>query len=292
MKGPGLMINATAKRAHVNGISMRYLDWSGPADPAAPPAVILHGVLQRSEGMANLASHLARRVRVVVPDLRGRGGTDRAPDGYDPATMATDVAELIQTLDLGPCMVIGRIHGGIVAYHLAANHPGCVRGLVIGSTLPEVDATRAAQTLEGIRRLPRGFDSMDDAIVFYQQQLGLSEERARHDIPHDLQWDGDRLTWRHDLDVIERIERASSPRSDWEVVSRVKQPTLMLHGQRGPIDEEVCQKFCDAISGCTIQTVIGAGRDVFLGPGSEQTFGAIDAFLLRLTAPRQTALAS
>jgi hypothetical protein len=34
---------------------------------------------------------------------------------------------------------------------------------------------------------------------------------------------------------------------------------------------------------CEVQTVFGAGSDVYLGPGSEQSRGAIDMFLLRLS---------
>ena len=266
-----------------NGIRLRYLAWPGPTPPRYPPVVLLHGVLQSAEGMANLAAHLARHGPVVVPDLRGRGGSDQPAAGYDPATMADDVAALVETLALDRPVVIGRLHGGLVGYHLAARRPDLVRGLVLGDTAPEVDPVRADRALGAVRGLPPRFDSLDDALAYYRDVLRLSEARARNDIPHDLVPEPDGgYRWRHNLAVVERIEAASLPRADWDVVAEVRCPTLLLRGQRGEVPRPMAEKFCDTIRGCQVQTVLGARHDVFLGPGCEQSFAAVDLFLLRL----------
>ena len=272
--------------ARVNGIRLAYRTWTGPATPRYPAVVLLHGLLQSGEGMANLAAHLARNGPVVVPDLRGRGESDQPEGpaaGYDPATMADDVAALIETLGLDRPVAIGRLHGGLVAYHLAARRPDLVRGVVLGDTAPEVDAGRAERAMATVRALPHGFASMDEATTFYRDRLGLPEARARHDIPHDLVDDGaGGYRWRHNLAVVERIEAAAMPRADWDVLARVRCPALLLRGQRGEVPPPMAARFCETLSGCRVQTVLGARHDVFLGPGAEQAFGAIDLFLLRL----------
>jgi len=131
--------------------------------------------------------------------------------------------------------------------------------------------------------LPERFASEDEALVFYQDRLGLSEARARHDLPHDLYaGDDGGLRWRHDRAVVVRIEAASLPRADWDVLARATCPTLLLRGQRGEVPRAMADRFCDVIAGCQVQTVLGARHDVFLGPGSEQAFGALDLFLMRL----------
>lgn len=273
----------TEGEVRVNGIRLRYLDWSGPANPTFPPTVLLHGLLQTKEGMANLASHLARRGRVVVPDLRGRGSSDQPESGYDPATMADDVAGLIDAVGLDRPVVLGRLHGGLIAYHLAARWPDSVRGLILGDTAPEVDQERAKRALAVVRGLPPRFSSMDEALGFYQGTLRLSEARARHDIPHDLTPDeAGGYRWCHNLALVEQIEVASMPRADWDVIAQVRCPTLLLRGQRGEVPREMADRFCQTIQGCQVQTVLGARHDVFLGPGCEQTFGAVDLFLMRL----------
>ncbi len=267
--------------ARVNGIRLAYSHWRGPARPRFPPTVVLHGLLQSSEGMANLAAHLARGGPVLVPDLRGRGESDQPVTGYDPATMAEDVAALIVDRHLDRPVVIGRVHGGLIAYHLAARHPDLVRGVVLGDTSPEVDERRAARTM--VHALPSHFASLEEAQTFYEEGLRVSAARARHDIPHDLVSDNaGGYHWRHNLEIIERIETASMPRSDWEVVKGIRCPALLLRGQRGEVAPEVAQRFRDLVEQCRVQTILGARHDVFLGPGAEQALGAIDLFLLRL----------
>jgi hypothetical protein len=48
---------------------------------------------------------------------------------------------------------------------------------------------------------------------------------------------------------------------------------------------EMAERVCQTITRerCRVQTVIGCGHDVFLGPGCEQSFGAIDLFLMGLS---------
>ena len=276
-------LQSVRRTVQAGGLRMSVLDWTGPEQHLNPPTVILHGALQTAEGMANLASHLARRGRVVVPDLRGRGDTAQPEDGYDPGTMAADVAAMIASLGLDRPVVIGRLHGGLVAYHLAAEHPETLSGLIIGDTPPEVTDGRAQQLIEATRSLPRTFSTLEDAYAFYQHVLGLPFERALHDIPFDLKRSSAGYTWRHNLDLVARIEEAALPRSDWDVLAKVQVPTLILRGQRGMLSPETAARMCEQIGDCTVQTILTSGRDVFLGGGAEQAFSAIDLFLLRLT---------
>jgi esterase len=276
-------LQSVRRTVQVEGLRMSVLDWMGPEQPVNPPVVILHGALQTAEGMANLASHLARRGRVVVPDLRGRGETAQPEDGYDPATMAADVAGLIEQLGIDRPVVIGRLHGGLVGYHLAAGHPGSLSGLVIGDTVPEVTDGHAQHLIEATRALPRSFPTLEDAYAFYQHRLGLSLERALHDIPFDLRRARGGYTWRHNLDLVARIEEAALPRADWDVLAKIEAPTLILRGQRGMLSAATASRMCETIGDCAVQTILASGRDVFLGGGAEQAFAAIDLFLLRLT---------
>jgi esterase len=274
----------SVRRSYMVGdLRMSVLDWIGPQHPVSPPVVLLHGALQSAEGMANLASHLARRGRVIVPDLRGRGETGQPEHGYDPGTMAADVAGLVAEMDLDRPVVIGRLHGGLVGWHLAASHPESLSGLVIGDTPPEVTDGHAQRLIEATRALPRSFPTLEDAYTYYQHALGLPLERALHDIPFDLRRSRDGYTWRHNLDLIARIEEAALPRSDWDVLARIAVPTLVLRGQRGSVSPNVAERMCELIGDCTVQTLLSSGRDVFLGGGAEQAFAAIDVFLLRFT---------
>jgi pimeloyl-ACP methyl ester carboxylesterase len=276
---------ASAERLRANGIEQAYRRWPGPPEPRHLPVVILHGVLQAGEGMYYLAEELAGWSEVIVPDLRGRGETDQPEDGYDPATMASDVGALLDTLGVGPVIVIGRKHGGVVAYHLAATRPDLVAGLVLGDTSPEISDERAQRVRERMATLPRTFASREEAERFYEEALRLPIDRARNDIPVDLEAleDGS-LCWRHNLDLIARIEDACMPRSDWALFERIACPILVLRGHRGEITPEIAARLAE-MPGARVQVIHGSRHDVFIGPGSEQTLAAI-ALFLRETAVR------
>ncbi len=268
---------------HVNGLRLAYRQWTSPPDAQHPPVVLLHGVLQSGEGMRHLAEQLSLDREVLVPDLRGRGESDRPEDGYDPATMADDVAQLIDRLGIVRPALIGRLHGGLVAYHLAARRPELACGVVLGDANPEVTVDRAAQALAAVNSLPQAFASHADVTRFYEEDLGLPPDRARHDIPSDLEARPDGgYRWRHDLNIVRRIEAAAVPRSDWDVLARLRCPVLIVRGQRGEIRPETAERMLATIPRARAQTIYGASHDVFLGPGSEQTLAAIQLFLFGL----------
>ena len=88
--------------------------------------------------------------------------------------------------------------------------------------------------------------------------------------------------WRHDLEIVRRIEAAAIPRSDWDVLARAALPALILRGQRGEIRQETAERMLAAMPQARAQTIYGSSHDVFLGPGSEQTLAAIQLFLFGL----------
>jgi len=76
---------------------------------------------------------LARHFRVVAPDLRGYGETDK-PDGiekYRLNFLTSDVAGLVEALGENKALVVGHDWGGAIAWSLAAFNPKMVEKLVV-----------------------------------------------------------------------------------------------------------------------------------------------------------------
>jgi pimeloyl-ACP methyl ester carboxylesterase len=71
--------------------------------------------------------------RVVAPDLRGYGGSDKPPRGYDLVTAASDAAGLVRSLGEANAVVVGHDWGGLIAWTMAAYHPKVVRRLAVVS---------------------------------------------------------------------------------------------------------------------------------------------------------------
>ena len=162
-----------------------------------------------------------------------------------------------------------------------------MRGVVLGEASPEIGQERAERRLDAIRSLPRLFRSREDAERFYEERLLLPPARVQHDIPVDLEMSPDgQLRWRHNLDIVSRIEAAATPRSDWRLLAEVRVPMLMLRGQRGELSSEIAQRARAELPLAQVLTIYGAGREVFLGPGSEQALAAIELFLTGLRDAR------
>ncbi len=97
-----------------------------------PLVLLLHGFPQfwwawRSQ----LTALAAAGFRVVAPDLRGYGASDKPPRGYDMPTLSADVAALVRALGEREAVVVGHDWGGLLAWTTAVLHPRTVRRLVV-----------------------------------------------------------------------------------------------------------------------------------------------------------------
>lgn len=71
--------------------------------------------------------------RAVAMDLRGVGGSDRTPRGYDPVNLALDVCGVIRSLGEPDAALVGHDLGGYLAWTAAVLRPQLVRGLAVSS---------------------------------------------------------------------------------------------------------------------------------------------------------------
>ena len=115
-------VTANGTRFHVASIGRRA------ARPAAArvPRVLVDVAHQ-------LVSLAAAGYRAVAVDLRGYGGSDKPPRGYDLITAAADAAGLIRALGEANAAVVGHDWGGLTAWTLAAYFPKAVRRLAVVS---------------------------------------------------------------------------------------------------------------------------------------------------------------
>jgi haloacetate dehalogenase len=104
-----------------------------------PGMVLLHGFPQTGHMWRKVMPALAERFDVVAPDLRGYGDSDRPTTGYDKRSMATDIAEVIGALGIGPVILVGHDRGARVAHRFALDHPPLLTHLVLLDIAPTYD---------------------------------------------------------------------------------------------------------------------------------------------------------
>jgi pimeloyl-ACP methyl ester carboxylesterase len=123
---------------------------------AAPAVLCLPGLTRNSRDFEVLAPHLARRYRVLCPDLRGRGCSERDSSGqsYHPAAYLADILELLKTLSVPRLAIIGTSLGGLLAMMLAASKQDMVAGIVLNDVGPEIDPVGLARIRGYAGKLP------------------------------------------------------------------------------------------------------------------------------------------
>src|SRR6266567_5607315 len=103
----------------------------------SPPVLFVHGL--GSSGYIEWRFNLpviARKHRVLAPDLPGFGRTDKPRGGrYGIAYFARTLVRYLDGLDLRSVAVVGTSMGGRVALELALRAPGRVERLVLVNAL-------------------------------------------------------------------------------------------------------------------------------------------------------------
>jgi pimeloyl-ACP methyl ester carboxylesterase len=131
--------------APVNGLRI-YYEIHGPAEPARPPLVLLHGggdTIQTSFG--RILPELARDRRVIAFEQQGYGHTaDVAGRPFSFAQSADDTAALLSHLDVERADLFGFSNGGTIALQVAIRHPSIVRRLIVASALASRDGADPA----------------------------------------------------------------------------------------------------------------------------------------------------
>lgn len=144
-------MTGTDHRVDVAGTTL-VLTEAGPAD--GPPVLLLHGFPDnRHMWTPQVEALAAAGHRVLAPDLRGYGDSDR-PEGVESYAMphlVADVVGLLRARGVTRTAVVGHDWGAVLAWAVVAAHPELVDRLVVVSVgHPAARATAGmAQQLKG-----------------------------------------------------------------------------------------------------------------------------------------------
>src|SRR5512133_209779 len=126
MTRPGAMADYD-RFVDAGGLKIHYLDVAG----GDPPLVLLHGLSANAHSFGGLiAAGLAPTFRIIAPDLRGRGRSDKPATGYAMADHARDVVALLDALGLDRVVLGGHSFGAFLATFVAAHSPERVGRLI------------------------------------------------------------------------------------------------------------------------------------------------------------------
>ena len=116
-------------RVEVDGVGIEY-----EVTGQGRPVVLLHGFPDSGRLWRHQVPALAAAgFRVIVPDLRGYGRSDKpeAIEAYSMAFLAADVLAVLADLDIARAHVVGHDWGAALAWGLASLAPGRVDHLAV-----------------------------------------------------------------------------------------------------------------------------------------------------------------
>lgn len=131
------------------GITMAYVEL-GKAE--GDPVVLIHGVTDSFISFSQVAPRIAAAgYRVIVPELRGHGHTDKPEEGpYTIDMHAADINALLTGLDITAAHITGHSLGSLIAQGMAIQYPDKVSSLTLIASSGKVEGNATlAWSLEG-----------------------------------------------------------------------------------------------------------------------------------------------
>jgi pimeloyl-ACP methyl ester carboxylesterase/membrane protein DedA with SNARE-associated domain len=196
-------------------IRLAYESAGPTGDARAPVVVLLHGSPGSKHDFATVVPDLAKRYRVIAPDLPGFGASEREIPDYSFRAHARYVLELLDSLEIDDAHVVGFGMGGGGALSMADLAPRRVRSITMLSAIGAQEmellgtfdlnhALHGAQlaALWGLHELTPHFGWLDDAA------LGVPYARNAYD---------------------------SDQRPLRGILTRWRGPMLIVHGRRDPL---------------------------------------------------------
>jgi pimeloyl-ACP methyl ester carboxylesterase len=141
LEGPELA-GFEARFAVFRGVRLRYL-----VGGEGPPLMLVHGLGGAAWNWIEVAPALARRRRVLIPDLPGHGRSAALPAAPTLNPFADAVAFVAAREELASVAVAGHSLGGVVALRVALRRPDLVSALLLVAPAGISSSTRGAQVL-------------------------------------------------------------------------------------------------------------------------------------------------
>jgi 2-succinyl-6-hydroxy-2,4-cyclohexadiene-1-carboxylate synthase len=269
----------TLKRAftRVNDVNIFYRNTVVGADTI----LCLHGRWGRGETWTDLLRRYRDRYRIVAPDQRGHGLSDRPQTTYSGADLAQDMYELIVKLDCAPAIVIGHSMGGRVAGTLAALYPDAVKALAIldePAAEPDIEyvTSEDGTPIDTLTAdWPTPYPTYQDAL----DHLGKKFERESNvryflDSLVETTEGYDFLFSRYAMGALSRDYR------DWDgLLDKIKCPVLLVRAMESwCLSEEEADKIRMAMRGCSYYEVSNSDHMVY-ADNPDEFYPGLDRFL-------------
>lgn len=117
---------------NINGIKICY-----EIHGEGYPVFLLHGLASKKEYWIAQISDLSKKFKIITPDNRGVGKSDRPNIPYTMEMLVDDLKGLMDFLKIGKAHLIGHSLGGAIIQHFALKYPESVNKLILICSFPD-----------------------------------------------------------------------------------------------------------------------------------------------------------
>jgi non-heme chloroperoxidase len=110
------------------GVSLQYME---AGRPDGSVLILLHGYIDSHQVFEPIVPALAQRYRILAPDQRGHGDSDKPECCYAQADYVADLLAFMRQLDVARATIVGHSMGAFIAHKFAIEHPDRVERLVL-----------------------------------------------------------------------------------------------------------------------------------------------------------------
>jgi 3-oxoadipate enol-lactonase len=204
-----------------------WLSWRAYGD--GEPVLMIMGFMGSSKAWFRLLPHVSREHRAIVFDNRGTGDSDRPRGLWSMDDLARDALAVLDAAGHESAHVIGASMGGMVAQHLALDHPERVRTLTLCCTHPggPVSGGPRWRLVASLALRPL----LGPGATFPIVAPLLYSERTRRDRRDRLEEDVD-IRWQDQTPAASALgQSAAIARHDTRArLGELRMPVLVLHG--------------------------------------------------------------
>lgn len=155
-----------------DSVRLKVFEWG---DAAGWPVVVLHGGAHHAGHWAGVCEQMPASLRCIVPDQRGHGHSDWAPDGdYSCRADVEDLARLLDALGVERCALVGHSMGGLNALEFAGLFPERARALAlidVGTETAKTGMDRVRARVAGSRDAPPPPTTRPDEAIAFDRRL-------------------------------------------------------------------------------------------------------------------------
>lgn len=250
--------------------NLAYREWGNADNPHV--LLCVHGLTRTSADFQAIAEKFAHKIRIVAPDMPGRGQSDWLPAGsmyvipyYIQAIVALVARANPSTLDW-----LGTSMGGLVGMGYASL-PGCpIRKLILNDVAPKMNLQALKRIGEYVGK-PMTFESLESGRAYIREIIEPfgphSEEEYNQLTDTVIVKKGDQYTLHYDPAIGDTFRELTEPTMNahesalWEAYDNIKSQTLVIRGENSDLlNQETAEQMKTRGPKANLKVIQGVGH--------------------------------